>query len=45
MVDVVAENGRNPASKLTRYSLAVDSEQADAGCDGRTCIARLNSQA
>ena len=29
----------------TRFSLSVESEQADAGRDGQTCIMTLNSQA
>ena len=29
----------------TRFSLCVEDEQADAGRDGQTCLARSNSQA
>ena len=44
-VDAVAESGRNPVSKCTRFSLIVENEQADARRDGQTCLARPNSQA
>ena len=40
----MAEIGRNPIS-TTRFSLSMGNEQADAGRDGRTRLARLNSQA
>ena len=39
-VDAVAEIGKNPASKHQIQ----ESEQADAGRDGRTCLARPYSQ-
>ena len=29
----------------TRLSLSVENDEADAGCDGRTCLARPNPQA
>ena len=29
----------------TRFSMSVENEQADAGRDGQTCLARPNSQA
>ena len=41
----VAESGRNP-SLTTKFSLSVENDdQADAGWNGRTCLARPNSQA
>ena len=46
-VDAVAESGRNSVSKHQpiRFSLSVKNERADTGWDGRTCLARLVSQA
>ena len=44
-VGVIAEGGRKPVIKYTRYCLSVDNEQAYVRRDGRTCIARPNSQA
>ena len=44
-MDAVAEMGRNPVTISTRFSLSVKNEQADAGRDGRTRLARPNSQA
>ena len=41
-MDAAAEIGRNPVN--TRFSLNVENEQADAGWDGRTLLARPNSQ-
>ena len=43
-MDYDAEIGKNPVSN-TRFSLSVENEQADAGRDGRTRLARPNSQA
>ena len=40
-MDAVAHGGRNPLSK---HHLNVENEQADAGRDGRTRLARPNSQ-
>ena len=40
-----AEIGRNPVSKHHRFSLSVENEQNDAERDGRTRLARPNSQA
>ena len=40
-MDAAAKIGRNPASKRQ----SVENEQADAGRDGRTRLARPNSQA
>ena len=42
-MDTVAGSGRNPVSK--RQILSVENEQAGAGRDGRTWLARPNSQA
>ena len=41
-MDAAAEGGRNPAIKHQpiRFSPSVVNEQADAGRDGRTCLAR-----
>ena len=39
----VTESGRNPVS--TRFSRSVEYEQADAGRDSRTYLARPSSQA
>ena len=44
-MDATAEIGRNPVSKGTRFRLTVENEQADAGWDGQTRLARPNSQA
>ena len=44
-MDSVAESGRNPVSKYTRYCLGVDNERAGVGRDGRTRFARSKSQA
>ena len=44
-MDAAAEIGRNFVSKHQRFSLSVENEQADVGRDGRTRLARLNSQA
>ena len=43
-MDAVAESGKNSVSK-TRFSLSVENLWADAGRDGRTRLARPNSQA
>ena len=43
-MDATAEIGRIPCVS-TRFSLSVENEQADAGRDGRTRLARPNSQA
>ena len=45
--DAAAESGRNPVIKHQpiRFSLTVENERADAGRDGRTRLARPNSQA
>ena len=42
----VAESRRkeNNPRVSTRFSLSVENEQADAGQDGRTCLARSKSQ-
>ena len=43
----IAESGkkeRNPWVS-TRFSLGVENDRGDAGRDGRTCLARPNSQA
>ena len=37
-MDAVAERGRNLVS--IRFSLSMEEEQANAGRDGRTCLAR-----
>ena len=42
-MDAAAGIGRNPVS--TRFSLRMDNERADAERDGRTRLARSNSQA
>ena len=42
--DAVAESGRNPVSKH-QIQPEYGDEQADAGRDGRTYLARPNSQA
>ena len=39
-MDAVAESGRNPQI----FSLSLENEQADAGRDGRACLAKPNSQ-
>ena len=46
-MDAAAEIGRNPASKHQpiRFSTSVENEQANAGRDGRTRLARPISQA
>ena len=44
-MDAAAKIDRNPVSKRTKFSLSVKNEQADAGRDGRTHLARPNSQA
>ena len=45
-MDDAAEIGRSPVSKVkTRFSMGVENEQADAGRDDRTCLAKTNSQA
>ena len=41
-VDAAAESGKNPPSE---FSLIIVKGQAYAGRDGRTCLARPNSQA
>ena len=43
-MDAAAELGRNPVSKH-QIQLEYGDEQVDAGRDGRTRLARLNSQA
>ena len=43
-MDAAAEIGRNPVSKL-QIQLEYEDEQANAGRDGRTRLARPNSQA
>ena len=45
-MDAVAEIGRNPVSKHQpiRFSLSIENERAGAGRDGRTRLARPNSQ-
>ena len=40
-----AEIERNPVSISTRFRLSVEKKQADGGRDGRTRLARPNSQA
>ena len=42
-MDDDAKSGRSPASKH-KFSLSVKIGQADAGRDGRLCLARPNSQ-
>ena len=37
-MDAIAEIGRNPVSKRTRFSRSVENEQTDARPDGRTCL-------
>ena len=44
-MDAAAEIGRDPVSKSIRFSPSMENEQADAGWDGRTRLARPNSQA
>ena len=46
-MDAAVESLRNPASKHQpiRFSPGVENEQADAGRNGRTCLARPNTQA
>ena len=45
-MDAAAEIGRNHVSKRSaRFSLGVENEQADAGRNGRTRLARPNSPA
>ena len=39
------KNKRTPPRVCTRFSLSMENEQADAGQDGQTCLARPNSQA
>ena len=43
-MDAAAEIRRNPKVS-TRFSLSMENEQADAGRDGQTRLARPNSQA
>ena len=43
-MDAVAEIWRNPVRK-TKFSLSVENKQTDAGRDGRTRLAKPNSQA
>ena len=43
-MEAAAEMERNPVSKH-QFSLSVENEQADVGWDGRTRLARSNSQA
>ena len=43
-MDAAAEIGGNPVSS-TIFSLSMENKQADAGRDGRTRLARPNSQA
>ena len=44
-MDATAEIKRNLVSKHQNFSLNVENEQADAGRNGRTRLARPNSQA
>ena len=44
-MEAVAESGRNPVSKHQIQLMSVENEQAVAGRDGRTRLARPNSQA
>ena len=46
-LNAVAESGRKGKSPriCTRFSLGVENERANVGRDGRTCLARPNSQA
>ena len=44
-MDAAAESGRNPVSKIIRFSLGVENKQAGAGRDSRTRLARRNTQA
>ena len=37
--------GKREESSSTSFSLGVKNEQADAGRDGQSCLARLSSQA
>ena len=41
-IDAVSEIGRNPVSKI--FNLSMENKQAGVGWDGRTCLARPNSQ-
>ena len=43
-MDAVAESGRNPVSKH-QIQPEYGDERVEAGCDGRTCLARPNFQA
>ena len=43
-MDAVAEIGRNPVGKHQPISLSIENERAGAGRDGRTRLARPNSQ-
>ena len=44
-MDAAAELGRNPVVSIHQVQLEYGDEQADAGRDGRTHLARPNSQA
>ena len=44
-VDAGSEIRRNLVGKRARFNLSVENEQADAGRDGQTCLARQNSPA
>ena len=44
-MDAAAEIGRNPLSRHQIQPAEYGDEQADVGQDGRTCLARQNSQA
>ena len=44
-VDAVAESGKNPASNHQIQPECGQNERADAGWEGRTCLATSNSQA
>ena len=44
-MSAAAEIGRNPVSKHELQSEYMENEQADAGRDGRSRLARPNSQA
>ena len=44
-MDAAAEIGRNPVSRHQIQPAEYGDEQADVGRDGRTCLARPNSQA
>ena len=44
-MDAVAEGARKHASKHQIQSESVENEQADAGREGQTCLARSNFQA